>query len=60
MNDFVQEIMNMTARNEQIIILMLNQSKISDDFECLMAWIQTLERAIPIAWKVVKTKESGV
>jgi hypothetical protein len=56
MNGFVPEIMEMAGRNNKTIILMLDQSKISDGFECLMISMRTGERAIPIAWRIVKTK----
>ena len=56
MNGFVPEIMEMAASKDKTIILMLDQSKISDDFECLMISQRVGERAMPIAWKVEKTK----
>lgn len=34
---------------------MLDQSKISDGFECLMLSLRLSERAIPIMWQVIKT-----
>lgn len=58
MNGFIPEIILMAGSNNKTIILMLDQSKISDGFECLMVSIRTGERAIPVAWKVVKTKGS--
>jgi Transposase DDE domain len=56
MNGFVPEIMEMAGDGGRTIILMLDQSKISDGFECLMVSMRTGERAIPIAWRVVKTR----
>lgn len=56
MHGFVPEMMAMAASGGKTIILMLDQSKISDGFECLMISMRTGERAIPIAWKVIKTK----
>jgi hypothetical protein len=56
MQVFVLEIMKMAGSNNKTIILMLDQSKISDGFECLMVSMQTGERAIPVAWKVIQTK----
>jgi hypothetical protein len=49
MNGFIPEIMEMASSNNKTIILMLNQSKISDGFECLMVSMQTGGRAIPVA-----------
>jgi hypothetical protein len=48
-------IKSVNAINNQIIVLMLDQSKIADDFECLMVSMRFAGRAIPIAWKVVRT-----
>ena len=58
MNDFVPELLAMSGRNGKTVILILDQSKISDGFECLMVSLRTAERAIPIAWKVIETKGS--
>lgn len=35
---------------------MLDQSQVNKDFECLMVSLRIGERAIPVAWKVKKTK----
>lgn len=56
MQGFIPEIVEMVSNNDQTIILMLDQSKISDGFECLMVSLRLAERAIPVAWKVVETK----
>lgn len=56
MHGFIPEILAMAGSNNKTVILMLDQSKISDGFECLMVSMQTGERAIPVAWKVVETK----
>lgn len=56
MNGFIPELTEMMGANGKTIILMLDQSKISDGFECLMVSLRVARRAIPVAWKVVKTK----
>lgn len=35
---------------------MMDQSKIADNFECLMVSLRLGNRAIPIAWKLIETK----
>jgi len=56
MNGFILEIIEMSTSNGKTVILMMDQSKISDGFECLMVSLRTAERAIPVAWKVIETK----
>ena len=43
------------SENEQIVVLMLDQSKISDKFECLMVLIGIGKRALSLIWKFIKT-----
>ena len=42
--------------NGSTVILALDQSKISDGFECPMMSVCIGKRTLPILWKVVKTK----
>lgn len=56
MEGFIPEIISMLTSNGQVAILMLDQSKISKGFECLMVSLRLGERAIPVAWKVKKTE----
>ena len=56
MNGFIPEIIEMSASHGKTVILMMDQSKISDGFECLMVSLRVAERAIPVAWKVIETK----
>ncbi len=56
MHGFIPELIEMSCDNGKTAILMLDQSKISDGFECLMVSLKTSERAMPVAWKVVETK----
>jgi hypothetical protein len=53
---FAPEILSSVGSKGQIVVLMLDQSKISDGFECLMVSLRLGERAIPIAWRVIATK----
>lgn len=55
MRCFIPEIAEMAGANGKTVILMMDQSKISDGFECLMVSMRVGERAIPVAWTVKKT-----
>jgi hypothetical protein len=52
MGGFIPEIAIIMGSNSKTIILMMDQSKISDGFECLMVSMRVGDRAIPLAWKV--------
>jgi hypothetical protein len=52
MGCFIPEIAAMAGENGKTVILMMDQSKIRDGFECLMVSMRVGERAIPVAWKV--------
>jgi hypothetical protein len=56
MNRYALEIVEKLARNGQTIVLMMDQSPIKDDLQCLMISLRLGSRAIPVLWKVVKTK----
>jgi hypothetical protein len=56
MGGFIPELMEMAGSNGKTIILSLDQSKISDGFECLMISLRVGERAIPVVWCVIATK----
>src|SRR5271154_1546001 len=47
MGGFIPEIAEVAGANGKTIILMMDQSKISDGFECLMVSMRVGERAIP-------------
>lgn len=55
MRGFIPEIAEVAAAGGKTIILMMDQTKIADDFECLMVSMRVGERAIPVAWKVKET-----
>ena len=52
---FIPELIEMAGSNGKTVILLLDQSKISDGFECLMISLRVGERAIPVAWRVIET-----
>lgn len=56
MGGFIPELMEMAGSNGKTVILSLDQSKISDGFECLMISLRVGERAIPVIWRVIETK----
>ncbi len=56
MSGFIPEILELITRNGQIAILAIDQSKISDGFECLMVSLRHGERAIPVGWMVKETE----
>jgi len=56
MTGFVPELLHMVARGGKTAVLAMDQSKISDGFECLMVSLRIGERAIPVAWKVEQTQ----
>ncbi len=52
---FVGELIGKACRDEKTAVLMLNQSKIGDGFECLMVSLRLGERALPLVWRVMQT-----
>jgi hypothetical protein len=56
MKGFIPEILHALTSQNQVAILMLDQSKIGKGFECLMVSLRLGERAIPVAWRVKKTE----
>lgn len=56
MRGFVPEVLSMAASGGKTVVLAMDQSKISDGFECLMVSLRIGERAIPVAWKVKRTQ----
>ncbi len=53
---FIPEILRTMYSDKQTAILMMDQTKISDGFECLMVSVRTGERALPVCWRVMKTQ----
>jgi len=56
MQGFIPEIVEMICAGGKIAVLMLDQSKIADGFECLMISLRVADRAIPVAWRVIETE----
>jgi len=56
MSSYAFEILQKAGSSGKTVVLMLDQSKIRTEFECLMLSMRIGNRALPIAWKVVKTK----
>jgi hypothetical protein len=56
MMGFIPEIAQVASAHGKTIILMMDQTKIADDFECLMISMRVGERAIPVVWKVKETR----
>lgn len=56
MKGFIPEIVYGLTAKGQVAILMLDQSKIGQGFECLMVSLRLGERAIPVAWRIKKTE----
>jgi len=56
MEKFVKEIISKATSNNQTAVLMLDQSKVRDGFECLMVSLRIGERAIPLSWRIIQTK----
>jgi hypothetical protein len=56
MAGFMPEVMALAGANSKTVILMLDQSKVSDGFEDLMVSLRVGERAIPVAWRVKATE----
>jgi hypothetical protein len=44
------------SRKGESVVLMLDQSQIRENLQCLMVSVRLGERAIPILWKVEETK----
>jgi len=58
MTSFVQQIISKLSLNDNVVVLMLDQSKIAKDFECLMVSVRIGKRALSVLWTVVKTNGS--
>lgn len=56
LDGFIPELVELVHQNGRIAVLVMDQSKINDEFECLMVSLRVGERAIPVSWRVVKTQ----
>lgn len=55
MTGYITEVLTQLGQVETVI-LMLDQSKISDGFECLMVSVRVGARALPVLWRVKEQK----
>ncbi|NGX31829.1 MAG: hypothetical protein K940chlam8_01212 [Chlamydiae bacterium] len=58
MMGFIPELLESLYDHNKTAVLMMDQSKISEEFECLMVSMRIGDRALPVGWRVIKTKES--
>jgi hypothetical protein len=56
MHGFIPELLEMICSKKQTAILSLDQSKLSNGFECLMVSLRLGERAVPVGWRVIETE----
>jgi hypothetical protein len=55
MGSYGAELLTLLCQQGETAILMLDQSKLVEGFECLMLSIRVGERALPWLWQVVET-----
>ncbi len=53
---YIQELLKKASFKNQTVVIAMDQSKISDGFECLMLSLKTGNRALPLIFKIKKTK----
>lgn len=58
MNALVREIVTLTTNKGQTLILMMDQTKLDGDRQCLMVSLAFRGRALPVFWKVVESRGS--
>ena len=56
MRGFIPDMMEALGQDGKTVILMMDQSKVSDGFECFMISARVAERAVPVLWRVVRTE----
>jgi hypothetical protein len=56
MTPYVQELIKLITKNGETLVLMMDQSQISPDRQCLMVSMAFQNRAMPILWCVVDSK----
>ena len=55
MAGFVGELIGEACSGGKTVVLMVDQSKVGDGFECLMVSLRLGERALPLVWQVKNT-----
>jgi hypothetical protein len=58
MNAMIQEIVPLITSKNQTLILMMDQTELDDDRQCLMVSMAFNGRALPVFWKVVESRGS--
>jgi hypothetical protein len=58
MRALIQEIIPLITNKGQTLILMMDQTKLDDDRQCLMVSLAFNMRALPVLWKVAESKGS--
>ena len=56
MSAFAGELIEKACRDGKTAVVMMDQSKVGDGFECLMISLRMGERALPLIWRVVETQ----
>ena len=56
MTTFASELIEKACRDGKTAVLMMDQSKVGDGFECLMISLRLGDRALPLVWRVMQTK----
>ena len=56
MGPYAYQLISLIGKNDQTVILQMDQSKIVDEFEILMISVRVGERALPVSWIVQKTE----
>lgn len=56
MKGFIPEILRLLYSDKQTAVLIMDQTKISDGFECLMVSLRAGERALPVCWRVIQAE----
>ncbi|MDR1208323.1 MAG: hypothetical protein LBJ89_03150, partial [Holosporales bacterium] len=58
MAPYVQELLKLITKKGATLVIMMDQSKISSDRQCLMILIAFQNRAMPVLWVVVDSEGS--
>ena len=56
MSGFVPQLLDKACEDGKTAVLMLDQSKVGDGYECLMVSLRLGERALPLVWLVEATR----
>ena len=56
MRPYARELLTLVSRNDQTVVLQMDQSKLVDGFEVLMISVRVGSRALPVSWMVQQTE----